>query len=250
MGLRGTVDPEAQPELAELVLAARRGRCASGCRSRGSPGWSRCSTIERYNTNATLAENLMFGAPRGEALRHRAPRGPSLRPADHRRGRARPSRWLEVGHQARRHDGRAVRRSAAGPRVFPPVQLHQRRRPAGVSRPGHPRRSSPARRAEPRRSRAADRAHLQADPGAPSPRPDRGAAAGAGARGPPALPRAAAGRARGRGRVLRGRSLHRRRQPPGQHPVRQGRVRPGPGGRADQRSDRARCWPISACASG
>ncbi len=67
MGLRGTIDPEAQPELAELFLAARR---AMGERL-AEPRLARLVEVfdeERYNTNATLAENLMFGAPRVEVL--------------------------------------------------------------------------------------------------------------------------------------------------------------------------------------
>ena len=62
MGLRGTLDTAARPDLAEKVLEARlelRGR----------------SEIEnlvevfdkhRYNTNATVAENLLFGTPVGD----------------------------------------------------------------------------------------------------------------------------------------------------------------------------------------
>jgi energy-coupling factor transporter ATP-binding protein EcfA2 len=67
MGLRGTIDPELQPELAELFLAARR---AMGERLR-EPRLARLVEVfdeERYNTNATLAENLLFGAPRGEVF--------------------------------------------------------------------------------------------------------------------------------------------------------------------------------------
>jgi putative ABC transport system ATP-binding protein len=65
MGLRGTIDPEAQPELAEQVLAARR---AMGQRLR-DPRLGRlveAFDVERYNTNASLAENLLFGTPIGE----------------------------------------------------------------------------------------------------------------------------------------------------------------------------------------
>jgi ABC-type cobalamin/Fe3+-siderophores transport system ATPase subunit len=67
MGLRGTIDPEQQPELAELFLAARQ---AMGERLR-EPRLARLVEVfdeERYNANATLAENLLFGAPRGEAF--------------------------------------------------------------------------------------------------------------------------------------------------------------------------------------
>ena len=64
MGLRGTIDPQDQPELAGAILEARR---AMGERLR-DPRLGRLVEVfdpERYNTNATLAENLLFGAPIG-----------------------------------------------------------------------------------------------------------------------------------------------------------------------------------------
>jgi ABC-type ATPase involved in cell division len=67
MGLRGTVDPETRPELAQQVLAARR---AMRERLR-SPKLGRLVErfeIDRYNTNATLAENLIFGTPIGDGF--------------------------------------------------------------------------------------------------------------------------------------------------------------------------------------
>jgi putative ABC transport system ATP-binding protein len=67
MGLRGTIDPVAQPELAASVLDARR-----AMRERlQDPGLGRLVEAfdsETYNTNATLAENLLFGAPLDETL--------------------------------------------------------------------------------------------------------------------------------------------------------------------------------------
>ena len=67
MGLRGTIDPEAQPEVAAAVLEARR-----AMRERlEDPRFSRLVEVfdlERYNTNATLAENLLFGAPADETF--------------------------------------------------------------------------------------------------------------------------------------------------------------------------------------
>jgi energy-coupling factor transporter ATP-binding protein EcfA2 len=67
MGLRGTIDPEVQPEVAAAVLEARR-----AMRARlENPSFSRLVEVfdpERYNTNATLAENLLFGAPLGETF--------------------------------------------------------------------------------------------------------------------------------------------------------------------------------------
>jgi ABC-type multidrug transport system fused ATPase/permease subunit len=62
MGLRGTIDPEAQPEVAAAVLEARQ-----AMRARlDNPSFSRLVEVfdpARYNSNATLAENLLFGAP-------------------------------------------------------------------------------------------------------------------------------------------------------------------------------------------
>ena len=67
MGLRGTIDPDAQPEVAAAVLEARR-----AMRERlEDPRFSRLVEmfdIERYNNNATLAENLLFGAPVDETF--------------------------------------------------------------------------------------------------------------------------------------------------------------------------------------
>jgi putative ABC transport system ATP-binding protein len=67
MGLRGTIDPEAQPELAAAILEARR---AMGERLQ-EPRLGRLVEVfdpQRYNTNSTLAENLLFGAPIGETF--------------------------------------------------------------------------------------------------------------------------------------------------------------------------------------
>ncbi len=65
MGLRGTVDPETQPELAGQILEARR-----AMRERlQEPRLGRlveAFDCERYNSNASLAENLLFGTPIGE----------------------------------------------------------------------------------------------------------------------------------------------------------------------------------------
>jgi putative ABC transport system ATP-binding protein len=67
MGLRGTIDPDAQPEVAAAVLEARR-----AMRQRlEDPRFSRLVEVfdpERYNSNATLAENLLFGAPVDETF--------------------------------------------------------------------------------------------------------------------------------------------------------------------------------------
>jgi putative ABC transport system ATP-binding protein len=67
LGLRGTIDPEAQPELATRILEARH---AMGERLQ-DPRVGRLVEVfdpSQYNSNATLAENLLFGSPIGEAF--------------------------------------------------------------------------------------------------------------------------------------------------------------------------------------
>ncbi len=67
MGLRGTVDPQSQADLADAILRARK---AMGERL-ADPKLSRLVEVfnpDHYNTNATLAENLLFGAPIGDSL--------------------------------------------------------------------------------------------------------------------------------------------------------------------------------------
>jgi len=67
-GLRGAVDPEENPDVARKVLEAR-----FAMRERlEDPGLA--GTVEpfdatRYNTNASVAENLLFGVPLGRALK-------------------------------------------------------------------------------------------------------------------------------------------------------------------------------------
>ncbi len=145
MGLRGTIDPEAQPEVAAAVLEARR-----AMRARlEDPSLGRLVEVfdpERYNSNATLAENLLFGAPVDETfdIDHLAAHPYVQQILD----RAGPDRHAGRGRvQAGRDHGRAVRRPAARPRVLPAVQLHQRRRSAGLSGADHARRPEPARHA-------------------------------------------------------------------------------------------------------
>jgi ABC-type multidrug transport system fused ATPase/permease subunit len=65
LGLRGTLDPALSPELADKILRARaalRRRLADRDFAELVEGWDR----GRYNSNATVAENLMFGTPVGE----------------------------------------------------------------------------------------------------------------------------------------------------------------------------------------
>ena len=67
LGLRGTIDPVAHPDLAEAFLRAR-----AALRERiDDPEIA--SLVElfdrtRYNTNATIGENVLFGSPKGETF--------------------------------------------------------------------------------------------------------------------------------------------------------------------------------------
>ncbi|MSP82235.1 MAG: ATP-binding cassette domain-containing protein [Alphaproteobacteria bacterium] len=67
LGLKGTIDPVAKPDEARRVLEARR----------ALPGLLEQSGLadlvepfnpDRYNTNASVAENLLFGSPLGEGF--------------------------------------------------------------------------------------------------------------------------------------------------------------------------------------
>jgi putative ABC transport system ATP-binding protein len=63
IGMRGTVDPVKNPDVAERVLAARRTfreKLSTGELADLVESWD----PERYNSNATVAENLMFGTAR------------------------------------------------------------------------------------------------------------------------------------------------------------------------------------------
>jgi len=64
LGLRGRLDPASQPDLAERLLAARQAleqRLADD----GITNLAETYDPERYNLNATVAENLLFGTPIG-----------------------------------------------------------------------------------------------------------------------------------------------------------------------------------------
>ena len=65
-GLRGTVDPYSRPDLADGILRAR-----AGLRQRLRDDATLAQLVETfesdsYNTNASVAENLMFGTPVGD----------------------------------------------------------------------------------------------------------------------------------------------------------------------------------------
>ena len=67
LGLRGTIDPVLRPDAAERILSARaalRARLESETITDYVEPFDR----ERYNTNLTLGENLLFGTPVGDAF--------------------------------------------------------------------------------------------------------------------------------------------------------------------------------------
>lgn len=64
IGLRGKVDPAVNPELATRLLDARKALSERLVRD-GITTYVETYDPERYNTNATVAENLLFGTPIG-----------------------------------------------------------------------------------------------------------------------------------------------------------------------------------------
>ncbi len=67
LGLRGTIDPTERPDIAEAVLKAR---AAMADRLREPAYADLVELFDRgtYNTNASVAENLLFGTPVGDAF--------------------------------------------------------------------------------------------------------------------------------------------------------------------------------------
>jgi len=68
LGLRGTIDPEAKPEVAERILQARRSFAERLADDPKLVDLVEPFAADRYNSNATLAENLLFGTPVGDAF--------------------------------------------------------------------------------------------------------------------------------------------------------------------------------------
>ena len=66
-GLLGRVDPERQPELASRLIEAR-GALRAALEEGGMAGLVEPFDPARYNTQATLSENLLFGVPTARAL--------------------------------------------------------------------------------------------------------------------------------------------------------------------------------------
>ncbi|HZS84373.1 MAG TPA: ABC transporter transmembrane domain-containing protein [Stellaceae bacterium] len=66
-GLRGRLDPRQRPEVAERLLEARRA-LAQRLAADGITHLVEPFAADRYNSNASLAENLLFGTPVGPAF--------------------------------------------------------------------------------------------------------------------------------------------------------------------------------------
>jgi ABC-type multidrug transport system fused ATPase/permease subunit len=67
LGLRGTIDPKADPDLAAAILKARTALRERLARD-GQSDLVEPFDARRYNDNATLGENLLFGTPRDQRI--------------------------------------------------------------------------------------------------------------------------------------------------------------------------------------
>ena len=67
MGLRGTIDPAERPEIAKSVLSARVA-LKDRLQEEAYRDLVELFDRDKYNTNATVAENLLFGNPVGEGF--------------------------------------------------------------------------------------------------------------------------------------------------------------------------------------
>ena len=154
-GLRWRLDPAAHPEACRRGFSKRAERSPARLAEDGIANLVETYDPERFNTNASVAENLLFGTPIGPAFDFDALADNNyvLEVLD----KIGPDRGPRRGRPAgRRDDDRVVRRPAARSRILRAVQLYQRegsarfrrhprpdragRRPG--SRPGRPRASS------------------------------------------------------------------------------------------------------------
>ena len=69
LGLRGTIDPDIRPDIAEAALKARDG-LADSLNDDDYRGLVEKFDRETYNTNASVAENLLFGTTVGDVFDH------------------------------------------------------------------------------------------------------------------------------------------------------------------------------------
>lgn len=71
LGLKGSIDPERDPEIADGILRAREALLTRLAESNASNLVVRFDS-ESYNRNATFAENLLFGTPKDPSFRDEA----------------------------------------------------------------------------------------------------------------------------------------------------------------------------------
>lgn len=69
LGLRGTIDPDIRPDIAEAALKARDG-LADSLNDAEYSGLVEKFDRDSYNTNASVAENLLFGTTVGDVFDH------------------------------------------------------------------------------------------------------------------------------------------------------------------------------------
>ena len=231
LGLRSAVDAAHHPGPRRKRAARARGDTRAARRARhAGPGRAVRRRALQPQRDAG-GEPAVRHADRQEDLRHREPGGQRLRAPRAARNRAR-RRPAQDRAQARRDHGRAVQRPAAGARILRALQLHPAGRPAGGEGGAGARGRRRAGEDRGGRPRHADGAAVQDDLRPAPPWPDRRGLRGAHPAGAPLLRRAPARRDARRHRILRRGALQRRRDAAGQHPVRQGRDRPGAGQRA------------------
>ena len=226
-GLRGRIDPDDEPAVAERFLEAR----VAIHRRLQEPDLAHL--VEqfdpaKYNRNMTVAENLLFGTPRGAVFDFATLRDNKVLAKVIEAEGLKPA--LDSDGRADRQDhGRAVRRLAAGPSLLRAVQLRLGRRPAAGAAVAGPRAAQRPREGRGSRPAAADRHYVSLYRGPAPLGPDRCRAGGQAAGGAAQLCRDPAGGISRLHRVLRPAALQRRRDGAGQHAVRPPDLRPGPG---------------------
>lgn len=96
-GLRGAIDPDKRPDVAARILSARRA-LKDKLREPAYQGLVEPFDAELYNVNASVAENLLYGTPTGEAFRiERIAENPHVRAVLERTGLT--DTFLAVGRQ-------------------------------------------------------------------------------------------------------------------------------------------------------